>query len=101
MSLVLEIEFLTGVYRGTRSPSSEVPDWPPQVDRVFSALVCAWAVRGEIGDERRALEWLEQQPTPTIHASEFEPRVTPACYVPPNDFKLPTGRLENLKWYRD
>ena len=101
MSLVLEIEFLTGVYRGTRNPSSEKPDWPPQVDRVFSALVCAWAVRGENGDERRALEWLEQQPTPTIHASECTRRVTPACYVPPNDFKLPTGRLDNLKWYRD
>ena len=59
MSLVLEIECLTGVYRATQGPASEQPDWPPQPDRVFSALVSAWATRGERRDERAALEWLE------------------------------------------
>lgn len=85
MSLVLEIEFLTGVYRGTRSPASDMPDWPPQPDRVFSALVSAWAARGERADERRALEWLEEQNPPTVHASDHAARTAPDVFVPPND----------------
>ena len=87
MSLVLEIEFLTGVCRAARSPASEAPDWPPQPDRVFSALVCAWAARGERDDERRALEWLEEQAAPTVHASGHAARTAPDVFVPPNDPK--------------
>ena len=88
MSLVLEIEFLTGVCRAARSPASAAPDWPPQPDRVFSALVCAWAGRGGRQDERRALEWLEEQPTPTVHASDHVARTAPDVFVPPNDPKF-------------
>ena len=47
MSLVLEIEFLTGVCRAAHGPGGDSPDWPPQPDRVFSALASAWGVRGE------------------------------------------------------
>ena len=85
MSLVLEIEFLTGVCRAAREPGDDVPDWPPQPDRVFSALVSAWAVRGERPEERAALEWLEAQPPPAVHASDHTPRTTPDVFVPPND----------------
>ena len=85
MSLVLEIEFLTGVCRATREPGEDAPDWPPQPDRVFSALVSAWAARGERPEERVALEWLETQPLPTIHASNHTSRTTPDVFVPPND----------------
>ena len=88
MSLVLEIEFLTGVCRAARSPAHEAPDWPPQPDRVFSALVCAWAVRGGGEDERRALEWLEDQPPPAVHASGHVSRTAPDVFVPPNDPKF-------------
>lgn len=87
MSLVLEIEFLTGVCRAAREPSDELPDWPPQPDRVFSALVSAWAARGEYPEERMALEWLEVQPPPTIHASDHTSRTAPMVFVPPNDQK--------------
>ena len=87
MSLVLEIEFLTGVCRASREQSDEVPDWPPQPDRVFSALVSAWAARGECPEERVALEWLEVQPSPTIHASDHTSRTAPMVYVPTNDQK--------------
>lgn len=97
MSLVLEIEFLTGVYRGARTPASEVPDWPPQPDRVFSALVSAWAHRGGNEDERRALEWLEKQPTPTVHASGHAVRTAPNVFVPPNDFKASKTAKTYLK----
>jgi len=87
MSLVLEIEFLSGVCRATREPGNEYPDWPPQPDRVFSALVSAWGVRGEQPQERAALEWLERQPPPVVHASGHTARTTPTVFVPPNDFK--------------
>ena len=87
MSLVLEIEFLAGVCRATHSPASDRPDWPPQPDRVFSALVSAWAARGERSGEREALEWLEAQHVPAIHAGGYTARTAPAVFVPPNDHR--------------
>ena len=87
MSLVLEIEFLTGVCRAARGPSDASPDWPPQPDRVFSALTSAWGVRGELPEERAALEWLEGQPSPAIRASRHTARSAPDVFVPPNDPK--------------
>ncbi|MCY4375379.1 MAG: type I-U CRISPR-associated protein Csb2 [Spirochaetaceae bacterium] len=101
MSLILEIEFLAGVCRAARGPASGAPDWPPQPDRVFSALVSAWAARGERDDDRSALEWLEAQAPPTIHAGEYTARTAPDVFVPPNDFQTPTSELSKLKWYRD
>lgn len=96
MSLALEIEFLTGVCRAAREPGDDTPDWPPQPDRVFSALVASWAARGERADERMALEWLERQEPPKIHASAHTARTTPDVFVPPNDAKSSTA----LKKYR-
>lgn len=85
MSLLLEIEFLTGVCRAARGPADPAPDWPPQPDRIFSALVASWGVRGEDPAERAALEWLERQSPPSVHASEAEARCAPRVFVPPND----------------
>ncbi|MYK92121.1 MAG: type I-U CRISPR-associated protein Cas5/Cas6 [Synechococcus sp. SB0669_bin_8] len=87
MKLTLEIEFLTGVCRATRGPSDDEPDWPPQPDRVFSALVSAWGARGEVAEERAALEWLEKQTPPEIRAGGHSARTAPDVYVPPNDPK--------------
>ena len=101
MGLLLEIEFLTGVCRAAREPGDDAPDWPPQPDRVFSALVSAWAARGERSEERAALEWLEAQPPPAIHASDYTSRTTPDVFVPPNDFQTPTSDLGRQRWYRD
>ncbi|MYA88491.1 MAG: type I-U CRISPR-associated protein Cas5/Cas6 [Boseongicola sp. SB0662_bin_57] len=97
MSLVLEIEFLTGVCRASRGPGSNAPDWPPQPDRVFSALVSAWGVRGEAPVERAALEWLEGQPPPVIHASGHNPRTAPDVFVPPNDLRASKATKTYLK----
>lgn len=87
MKLILEIEFITGVCRASREPASDSPDWPPQPDRIFSALVSSWASRGESPQERQALEWLEKQPPPQIHASGHSARTAPDVYVPPDDFR--------------
>ena len=97
MSLVLEIEFLTGACRAASSPASDAPDWPPQPDRVFSALVSAWAVRGGRQQERQALEWLEAQPAPTVHASGHVARTAPDVFVPPNDPKFSKAAKTYIK----
>ncbi len=100
MTLILEIEYLSGVSFAAIGPDSGAPDWPPQPDRIFSALVASWAARGEREEERRALEWLEMRPAPYLLASEAEPRATLTAYVPPNDFETPKGELGKLRWYR-
>jgi CRISPR-associated protein Csb2 len=94
MALVLEIEHLLGVAFAAQSPANGVPDWPPQPDRVFSALIAAWGARGEQAGERRALEWLEAQPVPEIAASGGFARTSAVVFVPPNDPQ--TGRVGNL-----
>lgn len=85
MPLVLEIEHLLGISFAAIGPDSAKPDWPPQPDRVFSALVAAWAARGGCAEERAALEWLERQAPPKIASSSAAARPAPASYVPPND----------------
>jgi CRISPR-associated protein Csb2 len=87
MTLVLEIEYLTGVAFATRGPDSKIADWPPQPDRVFSALVATWGARGEQDKEGDALKWLEKLSGPRITASEVAPRSAPVSFVPPNDPK--------------
>ena len=97
MNLILEIEFLTGVCRAARGVGDVEPDWPPQPDRVFSALVSAWDARGQIPEERDALEWLERQPPPVICASSYSARTAPDVFVPPNDLKASTAKKTYIK----
>jgi CRISPR-associated protein Csb2 len=85
MSLVLEIEYLLGTAFAAQEEDNPIPDWPPQPDRVFSALVASWAARGERRAEHHALEWLEVQPCPEVAASGGFPRTAPIVFVPPND----------------
>lgn len=93
----LEIEYLTGVVAAARDEDAGELDWPPQPDRVFSALVASWAARGKRGDERAALEWLECQVPPVILAGTVAARSTPVVYVPPNDFKTSKAAPSDLK----
>jgi CRISPR-associated protein Csb2 len=101
MTLVLEIEYLSGVSFAAIGPDSETPDWPPQPDRIFSALVATWAARGQRDQERRALNWLEELPAPRLFASDAEPRTAPTVFVPPNDYETPTGELNKQRWFRE
>src|SRR6188768_2711985 len=99
MSLTLEVEYLSGVSYAALGPDSGAPDWPPQPDRVFSALVASWAARGESSSEATALQWLETQRPPDVFASGHSPRLGGIHYVPPNDSQ--TGRSGNrdvLPW---
>jgi CRISPR-associated protein Csb2 len=97
VSLVLDIEFLTGLCRAARGPADPTPDWPPQPDRVFSALVATWAGRGEVEDERAALEWLERQAPPLVHASGATARTTVEVFVPPNDQRASSADATYLR----
>lgn len=102
MALTLEIEYLGGVCYAAQGPDSEFPDWPPQPDRVFSALVATWGAHGEPDDERHALEWLEELPSsPLLTAADGRVRVAHSVYVPPNDYKTPPNELKKVKWYRE
>lgn len=82
--LAVEAEYLTGVVRAAND-RGDAPDWPPQPDRLFSALVATWAARGERPAERVALEWLERAEPPLIEASSVAWRSTEKVFVPPND----------------
>jgi CRISPR-associated protein Csb2 len=82
--LAVEIEFLTGLARAANN-RGDAPDWPPQPDRLFSALVATWAARGMRPEERAALEWLERAEPPSVEASRASGRTVPKVYVPPND----------------
>jgi len=95
--LALEVEYLGGVAYAANA-RGDGADWPPQPDRLFSALVASWAARGERAEERRALEWLERQDAPRISASDALSRSVVKVFVPPNDDRssslsiLPTRR---------
>ncbi len=79
--LVLKIEWLMGVCFAARDPSDEAPDWPPQPDRIFSALVASWGARGCDAGERVALEWLERQEPPRIIACKGAARTSVTSYL--------------------
>jgi len=104
--LVLEIEWLTGVARLASDPSDPEPDWPPQPDRIFSALVASWGALGEPVEGRAALEWLEQQAPPRLWcAAPVSTRAAVDVYVPVNDPKnidlLPTRRSRQKRAFQD
>ena len=84
--LRLEITWLSGTAWLTRDPSNPEPDWPPQPDRIFSALVASWGLGGEDAAERAAIECLEGlQPPGFALLTDAAPRQTATVYVPPND----------------
>lgn len=104
--LVLEIEWLTGVARLASDPSDPEPDWPPQPDRIFSALVASWGAMGEPADGRAALGWLEKQAPPRLWcAAPVSSRAMVDVYVPVNDPKnidlLPTRRARQKRGFQD
>ena len=93
--LTLEVEFLTGVSVAARPNRREQAEWPPHPDRLFQALLAAWA-RNEppLEDERRALEWLEALDIDTFQVSAplGYRREVGTVFVPPNDART-TGKV--------
>lgn len=82
--LTLGIRYLHGVAVASHGEHNRV-EWPPHPARVFMAMVAAHYQTGADRAERIALEWLEQQSAPEIHAPEVEPGCVVKQYVPVND----------------
>lgn len=92
----LGVELLMGRAVITRIDDREEPEWPPHPDRVFMALVAAWAESGEPDEHPEhlaALEWLEKQDPPALSvpgvASVRQPFTS---YVPVNDDANPMSK---------
>jgi CRISPR-associated protein Csb2 len=107
--LALEVEYLMGRVLATRRDDRRAVEWPPHPARLFAALVAAFK-ECELGsDVRRALEWLEALPEPSIYANPPEHdgnvREVRDVFVPVNDPKpssipvLPEKRSRQLRWF--
>ena len=93
----IEVNFLTGRYVATYHNDRKRWEWPPHPARLFSALVASWAEDGGDLEERKALEWLEAQEPPAIHASEAVPRTVASHFVPVNDVSIIGRALQTRK----
>jgi CRISPR-associated protein Csb2 len=81
----LGIRYLTGCAVSAHVAIAKRPEWPPHPGRVFMAMAAAhFETRGD-DNERAALEWLEREPVPAIHASEAYHRSFVETFVPVND----------------
>jgi CRISPR-associated protein Csb2 len=80
----LEVEYLLGRSFAGRFQDRSQSEWPPHPGRLFSALAAAYFENGEPVHEREALQWLEQQPPPSIHAGSTGMGAAPLAYVPTN-----------------
>jgi len=95
--LRLDIHLLTGAFRAASVAARDEPEWPPHPDRIFSALVCAWAEQGCDPEGEAALRWLEALDAPVLDASDARPRDVAPVFVPPND----VGALPELRTRRE
>jgi CRISPR-associated protein Csb2 len=90
-------QYLTGRAVATDPTDRQAAEWPPHPDRVFQALVAAWAGIGEDAAQRAALAWLAAQGTPLIAAPHNDGAgdavawsgAKPKTYVPVNDLEGP------------
>lgn len=93
---VIRVTYLTGrVYSAEfdDGDSKVEPEWPPHPSRLYSALVSAWSEGGGEEELRPALEWIERQEPPTIHAGDCSVRRLVQAFVPVNDtVTLPEDR---------
>lgn len=88
----IHVRFLRGVCVATDTGQWDETEWPPHPARLFMALAAAYFETqssdslAHVADPRRAaLEWLEQQDSPRVLASEAVVRTPVTVYVPVND----------------
>lgn len=65
MTLVVEIELLTGRYEAAGAGDRDTAEWPPHPARVFCALVAS----ARSPEDHEALRWLEALPAPVVQAA--------------------------------
>ncbi len=82
----IHVDLLTGRYCATRHNDRTAVEWPPHPQRLFSAMVAAWAdADAPDDDEEHALLWFETIGSPDITCSEAWERRPVISYVPVND----------------
>ena len=91
------VRYLNEWALATHPSSREKSEWPPHPDRVFMALAAAYFETGEDAEESVALEWLESQSAPALHASPSFERESVETYVPVNDTEIFRGKTDNAK----
>src|SRR6267378_4469422 len=97
--LTIEVELLGGRYAATEHNDRTRAEWPPHPARFFSALVAALHDKDPFdAQEREALLWLEQQPSPSLDVDlnvgeDIGRRRVLDVYVPVNDISL-VGDIE-------
>jgi len=95
--LAVRLELMTGHYVATRFNDRNRAEWPPHPARLFSAMVSTWAdAEPPNPAERRALEWLESLPPPSLACSlpeDTAERAAVTHYVPNNDIAAPQELL--------
>ncbi len=87
MSLVVDIELISGRYDAAGAGDRDAAEWPPHPARVFCALVASARSDGE----REALRWLERQPPPTVQAAAMTHAEERASYVVTNSVEKKGG----------
>jgi CRISPR-associated protein Csb2 len=80
----IEVEYLLGRSFAGDFKYRARSEWPPHPGRLFSALAAAYFENGANFREKTALEWLEVQKPPHIHAGEAGEGETPMGFVPTN-----------------
>ena len=80
----IEVEYLLGRSFAGDFKYRARSEWPPHPGRLFSALAAAYFENGADVREKSALEWLEVQTAPHIHAGEAGEGESPMAFVPTN-----------------
>lgn len=65
MSLVIDINLISGRYDAAGAGDRDAAEWPPHPARVFCALVAS----ARSDTDREALRWLERLPAPVVQAA--------------------------------
>ena len=98
----LEVEYLMGrVFAGDFHDRSG-SEWPPHPGRLFSALASAYFENGAESNERAALEWLELQSPPHLHAGEAGRVTAPVTAFVPINYRgcgLPIARKKQPRFF--
>lgn len=89
--LTFGIRYLTGSVVASDVADRRRVEWPPHPGRVFMALAAAHFQTGDDPAERKALEWLESLPAPSLASSPCEERAAVTVFVPVNDKAGPSN----------
>ena len=87
MSLMIDIELISGRYHAAGAGDRDAVEWPPHPARVFCALVAS----ARCDSDREALRWLERLSAPLVQAAANVRHDVRASYVVTNSIEKSGG----------